>query len=77
MSAELSTDGKRRHPRSPHNSFLRTPPPVTTPNVAAITNDGVRQQPACLTIWIDSLPSLLLRDVAISLWAFRSLVCVG
>jgi len=28
-------------------------------------------------IWIDSLLSLLLRDVAISLCAFRSLVCVS
>src|SRR5436190_17781086 len=36
--------GKRRHPRSPLNSFLRSPPPVATPDVAAITNDGVRQQ---------------------------------
>jgi hypothetical protein len=32
---------------------------------------------ACLTIWIGSLLSLLLRDVAVSLCAFRSLVCGG
>jgi hypothetical protein len=31
----------------------------------------------CLAIWVDSLLSLLLRDVAISLCAFRSLVCVS
>jgi hypothetical protein len=31
----------------------------------------------CLAIWVDSLLSLLLREVAISLCAFRSLMCVS
>ena len=43
MSAELGTDEKRRHPRSTLNPFLRSPPLVATPDVAAITNNGVRQ----------------------------------
>jgi hypothetical protein len=44
MPAELGTDEKRRHPRSPLNSFLRFPPLVATPDVVAITINGVRQQ---------------------------------
>ncbi len=40
---QTQTKTERRRPRSPHNSFLRSPPPIATPDGAAITNHGVRQ----------------------------------
>ena len=42
---------------------------------ASLRRIGHRGRRRCLAIWIDSLLSLLLRDVTISLCACRSLVC--
>jgi hypothetical protein len=62
---------KRRSRDQPLNSFLRPLPPVATPDVAAITNNGVRQQ--MLALEPNQLAVTDIADHALSVMAKHSI----